>query len=410
MDDLLRMEGITKVYPNGIVANKDVNFAVTSGEIHGLVGENGAGKSTLMKVLFGLNRAERGRIVLEGREIRVDSPTEAIAHGIGMVHQHFMLVPSLSAAENLVMGREPRKGLALDRAAASRLTRELGQRYNLQVEPETLVRDLPVGMKQRLEILKALYRGARVLILDEPTAVLTPQETTELFSQLRLLRGQGNTIIFISHKLGEIKSLCDRVTVMRSGRVQGTFDTGAVSEADISRLMVGRDVVLRVRKNPARPEGTVLSVRDLVVYNRFRKRAVDGVSFDVRRGEILGIAGVEGNGQGELVEAITAMGTFAAGSVTINGTGVRGRSIGSVRQLGVCHVPEDRMTHGCAPTLGIEANLMSYNHGHPEYSGPVLFRSAAIRNRSAHLIKEYNVKCSSPEQEEIGRASCRERV
>lgn len=399
MEELLRMEGITKVYPNGIVANKQVDFSVSSGEIHGLVGENGAGKSTLMKILFGLEKAEQGRITLSGKEIRVDSPYAAIVHGIGMVHQHFMLVPSLTAAENLVMGLEPRKGIYLDLAGAIRTTEELGKKYGLMVDPRVAVRDLPVGIKQRLEILKALFRGARILILDEPTAVLTPQETEELFVQLKLLRQQGNTIVFISHKLNEIKALCDRVTIMRNGSVQGTFDVSGIDEQDISRLMVGRDVILEVQKSPAKPAGTVLAVRDLVVFNRFRKRAVDGVSFSVRRGEIVGIAGVEGNGQGELVEAITGLGVYASGTITVGGTSVGGMSIKSIRQAGVCHVPEDRMTHGCAATLGIEANLMSYNHDMPEFTGPVFFKGKAIRANAQRLIEEYTVKCSSPTQE-----------
>jgi len=399
MDELLRMEGITKVYPNGIVANKDVDFSVRAGEIHGLVGENGAGKSTLMKILFGLNQAEKGRITLDGEEIRVDSPYAAIGHGIGMVHQHFMLVPSLTAAENLVMGLEPRKGIYLDLQAAIRTTEELGKKYNLVVDPRAAVRDLPVGIKQRLEILKALHRGAKILILDEPTAVLTPQETEELFSQLKLLREQGNTIVFISHKLNEIKELCDRVTIMRSGTVQGTFDVANVDEKDISRLMVGRDVILEVRKGPAKPGKTVLEVRDLMVLDRFKKRAVDGVSFSVRRGEILGVAGVEGNGQGELVEAITGLGAFSSGRIAVEGKQVAGMSIRQIRDAGVCHVPEDRMTYGCAPTLGVEANLMSCDHDSPEYTGPVFLKGKAIRANSRRLVEEYAVKCSSPEQE-----------
>jgi simple sugar transport system ATP-binding protein len=399
MEELLRMECITKVYPNGIVANKDVDFAVCAGEIHGLVGENGAGKSTLMKILFGLTRAEKGRIMLRGKEIRVDSPYAAIGHGIGMVHQHFMLVPSLTAAENLVMGMEPRKGIYIDIAAAIRTTEELGRKYNLVVDPKAVVRDLPVGIKQRLEILKALYRGAKILILDEPTAVLTPQETEELFSQLKALRSQGNTIVFISHKLNEIKELCDRVTIMRNGSVQGTFEVSTVDAKDISRLMVGRDVILEVRKTPAVPKETVLKVRDLLVYDRFKKRAVDGVSFSVRRGEILGIAGVEGNGQGELVEAITGLGKYSAGDISVGGASVGGMSIRQIRQAGVCHVPEDRMTHGCAPSLGVEANLMSYNHDLPGFTGKVMLDGKAIRANSEKLIAEYAIKCSSPDQE-----------
>lgn len=399
MDELLKMEGITKVYPNGIVANKDVYFSVRAGEIHGLVGENGAGKSTLMQILFGLNHAEKGRITLEGREIRVDSPYAAIRQGIGMVHQHFMLVPSLTAAENLVMGLEPKKGLYLDRAAAVRLTEEYGKKYGLEVDPSALVRDLPVGIKQRLEILKALYRGARILILDEPTAVLTPQETAELFTQLKLLKDAGNTIIFISHKLNEIKTLCDRVTIMRSGAVQGTFDVADIDEKDISRRMVGRDVILEVRKTRASPRETVLKVSKLVVLDRFGKRAVGGVSFALRRGEILGIAGVEGNGQRELVEAISGLGSFASGSITVNGRSLAGMSIRNIRDAGVCHIPEDRMTQGCAAGLDIETNLMSYAHSSKEFTGPLFLKGRAIRAASERLVAEYAVKCSSPLQE-----------
>ena len=269
--ELLRMENITKVYPNGIMANKSVDFSISAGEIHGLVGENGAGKTTLMQILFGLNHPEEGRILLEGREINISNPHAAIAYGIGMVHQHFMLVPSLSVAENLVMGVEPRKGIRLNVSEAIKITQELSEKYNLKVDPSMAVRDLPVGIKQKVEILKALHRGARILILDEPTAVLTPQETDELFEELKLLKNQGNTIIFISHKLNEIKNLCDRVTIMRSGSNQGVFDVADVTEQDISRLMVGRDVVLKVKKGPANPKETVLEVKNLTVVNRFQQ-------------------------------------------------------------------------------------------------------------------------------------------
>ena len=404
-DELLKMENITKVYPNGIMANKSVNFSVSAGEIHGLVGENGAGKTTLMQILFGLNHAEEGRILLEGREIEIANPNAAIAQGIGMVHQHFMLVPSLTVAENLVMGVEPRKGVRLDLAEAMRVTAELAEKYNLGVDPEATVRDLPVGIKQKVEILKALHRGARILILDEPTAVLTPQETDELFEELGNLRDQGNTIVFISHKLNEIKQLCDRVTIMRSGSSQGVFDVKDVSEQDISRLMVGRDVVLRVEKGPAAPAEPVLQVKDLTVVNRFRKRAVNEVSFSVRRGEILGIAGVEGNGQRELVEAITGMGRYASGDISITGTNIRNLSIRQIRDLGTSHVPEDRMTQGCAREMTIEANLLACKHDHPDYTRRgFLMDMSAIREMSSRLVEEYKVLCSSPQQE-VGRLS-----
>ena len=398
-EELLRMEGITKVYPNGIVANNKVDFSVRKGEIHGLVGENGAGKSTLMKILFGLNQPEEGRIVLEGEEIRIPSPNAAIAHGIGMVHQHFMLVPSLTVAENLVMGIEPKKGIFLDSAKAAQLVEELGRKYNLVVDPQMAVRDLSVGVKQKVEILKALFRGAHILILDEPTAVLTPQETGELFEELKLLRDQGSTIVFISHKLGEVKELCDRVTVMRNGRHQGTFDIADVTQQQISRLMVGRDVILEVEKGPAKPSVPSLDIRGLSILNRFGKRAVNNISFSVRRGEILGVAGVEGNGQRELVEAITGLGTYLSGSILIGGQDIRGKSIRDIRKMGTCHIPEDRMTYGCAAPLSVEMNLLSCEHDSPAFNRAVLTRDKAIRVNSERLVAEYRIKCNSPAQE-----------
>ncbi len=399
-DAILKMENITKVYPNGIIANKGVNFSVTAGEIHGLVGENGAGKTTLMQILFGLNHPEKGKILLEGREITIGNPNAAIAYGIGMVHQHFMLVPSLSVAENLVMGVEPRKGLKLDTAEAIRITEELSEKYNLNVDARSAVRDLPVGTKQKVEILKALHRGARILILDEPTAVLTPQETDELFDELKLLKDQGNTIIFISHKLNEIKALCDRVTIMRSGKSQGVFDVADVSEQDISRLMVGRDVILQVEKEPAVPKEAVLQVKDLTIVNRFRKHAVDDISFSVRKGEILGIAGVEGNGQRELVEALTGLGKYAAGDISITGKDIKKLSIRGIRDLGTSHIPEDRMTYGCAADLSIEMNLISYKHDHPDLNRKsFLMDMNAIKDVSRELVEEYRILCSTPQQE-----------
>jgi len=399
------MEDITKVYPNGIVANKGVNFSVRMGEIHGLVGENGAGKTTLMQILFGLNQPDEGRIFLKAREIRIDSPHAAIVHGIGMVHQHFMLVPSLTVSENLVLGLEPRRGFILDRARGIRITRELSRKYNLNVDPGAIVRDLPVGLKQKVEILKALHRGAKILILDEPTAVLTPQEMVELFNELRQLRDGGNTIIFISHKLAEIKALCNRVTVMRAGKNRGVFNVEDVTEQDISRIMVGRDVILQVEKNAAKPREPILEVNELTVVNSFSRKVVDNVSFSLRRGEILGVAGVEGNGQRELVEAITGFGSYGQGSILIDGRDIKQLSIRKIRDLGCSHIPEDRMSYGCAPSLSVRMNLLSYKHNHSEFNRLFfLMDMDAVRDASMELVREYRILCTSPEQK-VGRMS-----
>lgn len=397
--EILSMNGITKVYPNGIVANDGVDFSIRKGEIHALVGENGAGKSTLMKILFGLEHAEEGEIILNGNKINIQSPNAAIEHGIGMVHQHFMLVPSLTVAENMVLGSEPVKGLYVDIRKAVSETEELSEKYNLIVDPTAKIRDLPVGIKQKVEILKALYRGAEILILDEPTAVLTPQETEELFEELHLLKEKGNTIIFISHKLREIKELCDRLTIMRNGRSQGVFNVADVSEADISRLMVGRDVILEVEKDSAKPSEISLEVKNLTVVNYFGKNAVNDISFSVRKGEILGVAGVEGNGQGELVEIITGLKKINFGDVHIGGVSIKPLSIKDIRNLGTCHIPEDRMTYGVAESLDIEQNLLADKHDSADFTGRILTKPKVIRENSLKLIKEYQIKCGSPLEE-----------
>lgn len=394
--ELLSMNKITKVYPNGIVANDRVDFSIRKGEIHALVGENGAGKSTLMKILFGLEHAEEGELTLNGKRIEIPSPNAAIDLGIGMVHQHFMLVPSLTVAENMVLGSEPKTGLYVNIKKAEADTVKLSKKYNLLVDPSAKVRDLPVGIKQKVEILKALYRGAEILILDEPTAVLTPQETKELFEELHLLKEQGNTIIFISHKLHEIKELCDRLTIMRNGKSQGVFDVSDVSETDISRLMVGRDVILTVEKQDAQPKGIFLKIDNLTVVNDFGKKAVNNISFSVRKGEILGVAGVEGNGQGELVEIITGLKKINFGDVSINNKSIKPLSIKEIRNLGTCHIPEDRMTYGVADSLDIEQNLLADKHDSPEFTGKILNKPKVIRENSLKLIKEYQIKCGSP--------------
>ncbi len=347
---VVQMKGITKVYPNGVAANQGVDFNVRKGEIHALMGENGAGKSTLMKMLFGLEQPTEGEIFVNGEKVNLTSPNVAIAKGIGMVHQHFMLVPSLTVAENIVMGMEPKKGLFINYKEAVRLTEEYSQKYNLHVDPQAKVRDIPVGMKQKVEILKALVRGAKILILDEPTAVLTTQETEELFKELVHLKEQGYTLIFISHKLNEIKQITDRLTIVRGGKSMGVHETATTTKEEISRLMVGRDVILTVEKDKAEPTDVVLRVSELEYTNDWKKKMLDKISFDVRKGEILGIAGVEGNGQKELVEMLFNLNTPDFGEVTVNGKSVINVPQKDIRNLGVSLIPEDRMAFGIAGT------------------------------------------------------------
>lgn len=397
---VVQMKGITKVYPNGIAANQGVDFNVKRGEIHALMGENGAGKSTLMKMLFGLEQPTEGEIYVNGEKVSLTSPTVAISKGIGMVHQHFMLVPNLTVAENMVLGMEPKhKGMFMDYKKAVEITEEYAKKYNLYVDPNAKVRDIPVGMKQKVEILKALVRGAKILILDEPTAVLTTQETEELFKELVHLKEQGYTMIFISHKLHEIKQITDRLTIMRSGKSMGVYQTADISKEEISRLMVGRDVILTVEKEQAQPTDVVLRVRDLEYTNEWNKKMLNKLSFDVRKGEILGIAGVEGNGQRELVDMLFNLNIPDSGSATVNGQSVIGKPQRKIRDLGVSLIPEDRMTFGMAGTATIEENLMSDRCTDKKYNNGPLFNMKKMHEDSDQLIKDYKVLCKSRNQQ-----------
>lgn len=398
MPEILKVEGLTKIYGNGVLANDKVGISVNKGEIHAICGENGAGKSTLMKILFGLEQPEEGDIYIKGEKVRIASPSAAIKLGIGMVHQHFMLVDSMTVAENVVLGVEPKKGLSIDREKARQMTREVGTKYNLAIDPDLVVRDVSVGVKQRIEIVKALLRGAEILILDEPTAVLTPQETKELFVELGRLRDEGHTILFISHKLNEVKELCDRITIMRAGRSMGTYEVSEVSEAEISKLMVGRDVVLKIDKEPADPGAVTLSIRDLAYKNSFGKDTLKGISFDVRRGEILGVAGVEGNGQRELTEIVIGLRKAAGGSVRMDGEDVTKATIRAHRKSGMTHIPSDRMTHGVAGTLSVKHNMLADKIWESRYTGRLFFKNKNIEADMSALASEYAVKCSSVDQ------------
>ncbi len=395
---VVEMRKISKVYPNGVAASKDVDFYVKRGEIHALMGENGAGKSTLMKMLFGLEQPTSGEIYVNGEKVNLTSPDVAISKGIGMVHQHFMLVPSLTVAENMVLGMVPTKGALIDYAKAVEITKEYSERFNLEVDPDAKVMDIPVGMKQKVEILKALVRGAKILILDEPTAVLTAQETSELFKELVSLKEQGYTIIFISHKLNEIMQITDRLSILRGGKFMGVHNTCDVTPQDISRLMVGRDVVLKVEKDKAEPTETVLKVRDLEYTNEWGKKMLDKISFNVRRGEILGIAGVEGNGQKELVDMLFNLNVPDAGTATVNGESIIGLPQKKIREKGVSLVPEDRMIYGIAGTASIEENLISDRSDSKELNNGPMFNMNKIHEMSDQLIADYKVLCKSRDQ------------
>lgn len=395
MEELLKLENIVKVYPNGVVANKHVNFSVRESEIHALVGENGTGKSTLMKILFGIEKPTEGRMIIRGKEMTFESPVQAIEQGIGMVHQHFMLVPSLTVSENIVLGTEPTKGIFVDTEKAVKQTEELLRKYNFDIDPRAVVDDVSVGTKQKIEILKALFRGAKILILDEPTAVLTPQETEELFKQLKVLKQNGHTIIFISHKLNEVKELCDRVTVMRKGKNVGVFDIDAVSKEDISNLMVGKEFSWELQKSKANPGEVMLRVEKLNVVDMFGKHRLKDVSFALRAKEILGIVGVEGNGQKEIVESVTGMAPFHSGEILIDGQSISGRSIKQIRTMGVSHIPEDRMTRGVASTASIEENMFSTYLDDRRFFKGVFMNSKKIKAWAKEKIEEFAVKTDS---------------
>ena len=395
-ETILEMQHIMKIYGNGVAANQDVSLTLEKGEIHALLGENGAGKSTLMKILFGMEQPDGGQILLYGQKLSLKSPQDAIARQIGMVHQHFMLVPSLTVAENIILGRELKKfGGFTDFKKAVATARTLAERYGFDLDVTARVADLPVGVQQKVEILKALYRNAQILILDEPTAVLTPQETVELFQQLHKLRLEGHTIIFISHKLDEIKRICDRATIMRAGRSMGTYFVPEISTDDMSCLMVGREVELHFEKEAAQPGDVMLTVRNLRMRSGQGIYKVDGLSFDLRCGEILGIAGVEGNGQSELVRALTGLAPKYEGEILLSGVNLRGSTVREIRELHLSHIPEDRMTTGCASGLSIRDNLLSIDYATPTYSGRFLLKSGAMNQRADHLTAEYRVACAS---------------
>ncbi len=377
------------------MANDHIDLAVEPGEIHALLGENGAGKSTLMNILYGLLHPDEGEIVVDGTARRFRGPGDAIAAGIGMVHQHFMLVPVFTVTENIMLGAEATKAAGLlDRASARERVLDVSQRYRLPVDPDAEVADLPVGVQQRVEIVKALVREVDLLILDEPTAVLTPQETDELLEVMRGLKAGGKSIVFITHKLREVKAIADRITVIRRGRVVGTARPDA-SEDELAALMVGRTVKLRVDKSPAAPGEPVLSVRDLSVYDDRGHEAVAGTSLEVRAGEVLAVAGVQGNGQTELVEAIMGLRPPAHGDILLSGLNLAGRTTKEILHAGVSYIPEDRSVDGLVRDFTVAENLILDQYDQPPYASGLALRPGAIMQAARERITEFDVRTPS---------------
>jgi ABC-type uncharacterized transport system ATPase subunit len=392
---VLEMRGIRKEFP-GVLANDDVDLDIRRGEVHALLGENGAGKSTLMNILYGLYRADAGEILLHGKPVSFGSARDAIQAGIGMVHQHFMLIPVMTVAENIVLGVEPREGILLDERGAERRVRELSERFGLVVKPDALVSEITVGQEQRVEILKALYRGADILILDEPTAVLTPQEAHELFGIIRSLQADGKSIIFISHKLNEVLEIADRITVLRRGRKIETVPREGATEASLARAMVGREVLLRVEKKPAQPGDVLLAVEDLHVVDDRGIPKVRGVSFDVRSGEIVGIAGVDGNGQSELIDAITGLHRAESGRIRVAGRELHEADARQMLDAGVGHIPEDRQRRGLVLEFSIAENIALHDYAKPPDAKWGWIFPARMIQLAKRLIREFDVRGGGP--------------
>ncbi|NJL89649.1 MAG: ABC transporter ATP-binding protein, partial [Coleofasciculaceae cyanobacterium SM2_1_6] len=400
---ILAAHNLTKEFP-GILANDRVNFSVEPGEVHVLLGENGAGKTTLMNMLYGLISPTSGEIRVKDQAVNFASPNDAIKQGIGMVHQHFMLVPVFTVTENIVLGVEATekrsswfRGLGvLDRTSPEVKIRELAEKFSLKVDPQALVGDLPVGIQQKVEIIKALYRGAQVLILDEPTAVLTPQEATELFDVIHALTAQGMAAILITHKLKEVMAIADRISVMHQGRMVGTVTPTATDESQLAEMMVGRKVILQVEKAPSQPGEVVLEVSNLTVTDDRQQQAVSGVSLMVQAGEILGIAGVQGNGQTELVEAITGLRTASAGTVRILGEDFTKAPPRKIIEAGVGHIPEDREKHGLVKNYFLSDNMALCTYYQEPFAQGVVLQQSAIQAQADRLIPAFDVRPANP--------------
>ncbi len=391
----LEVRNITKRFP-GVIANQDVNLKLYPGEILGLLGENGAGKTTLMNIIYGLYHPTEGEILVRGQPVVMHSPKDAIALGIGMVHQHFQLVPVMTVAENVMLGSEAVRNGFLDVGAVAQRIHELSSRYNLDVDPYALVEDLPVGVRQRVEIVKTLYRQAEILILDEPTAVLTPQEIQGLFQIMNLLKEQGKSIIFITHKLKEVLQVADRIAVLRQGKVVGEADPRTATQASLAAMMVGREVILTVDKKPAQPGPVILEIQGLTARNDLGEPALREVSLTVRAGEILGVAGVQGNGQTELVEVLTGLRPALGGRITVQGKDMTNASPRQVTEEGPsCHVPEDRHAYGMVGSYSVAHNLVLNTYYRPPFAQGITVNEPAIVEHASRLVKEYDVRTPS---------------
>jgi simple sugar transport system ATP-binding protein len=395
MTTAVELLGITKTFP-GVLANDDIHFSAEEREIHGLLGENGAGKTVLMSILYGLYRPDSGTIKIGGEEVEIESPSDAMRLGIGMVHQHFMLVPSLTVAENIILGREPMRRGLLDREKMLEEVEDCCKTYRMEVDLEAPIHTLSVGVQQRVEILKALYRGADILILDEPTAVLTPQEVEDLFIAVKALKNQGKTVIFISHKLKEVLAICDRITVLKRGKVVGTVNASNTNQGQLAEMMVGRRVVYAFEKERVKAGDVVLKVEGLKAYDERGLPALQGVDLEVKSSEILGVAGVEGNGQTELVEALMGLRKTSRGRITLIGGEITGDSPDQRIRSGVSHIPEDRHKRGLVPDFTVMENLILGSHYQPEFTKwRVALDLDQARSHAKELVADYGISTPS---------------
>jgi len=395
---ILELKQITKSFGN-VLANDRVDLEVEKGQIHCILGENGAGKTTLMKILFGLYALDRGSILLNGKPVTIQSPSKAIDLGIGMIHQNFMLVDRLSVAENIIAGCEPKKGMFLDLMKAKRDVENLSEEYGLRLDPEARVEDISVGEQQRVEILKVLYRNAHILILDEPTAVLTPQEVDDLFTILRKLKSDGKTIIFITHKLKETMAVSDQITVLRDGKREGTVKTSETNPHELAKMMVGRDVILRVEKKEKPPGKIIFQTRNLFATNPISHRRLKDINLTIREGEIVGIAGVEGNGQLELEEVLMGLRDIDKGEIVLNNINITKMSVAKRRELKMVHIPSDRLKRGLIRSQDVEKNLLLGLEWNRAFSRRGILSQSAIREYSHRVIDAFDIRCASSKEQ-----------